>query len=139
MNGPRTVSDGDPIGPVELRPDLGMVIRYCGLSWAFPPFFYDVDAARAQGMPGTLVPGPFKLGLIEAAIEEWLDGRGFVRQVRAAHRRPDLTGRPIVIVGQVSRVYEEGDARRADLELVIQNERGEPSVRGFATVEFFGT
>lgn len=139
MSPSRDVREGDPIGPVELKPDLGMVIRYCGLSWAFPPFFYDVEAARAQGMPGTLVPGPFKLGLLEAAVEDWLAGAGFVRHVRAAHRRPDLTGRPIVIVGQVSRVYEEAGRSRADLELVIQNERGEPSVRGFAAVEFYTT
>lgn len=128
-------AEGEEFGPLELVPTLGQVIRYCALQWAFPPFFYDEAAARAQGMPGTLVPGPLKVGLLYRAVEEWLDGRGWVRQVRAAHRRPDLTNRPITIVGRVARVYEEDGGRRADLELAVINEEGQPSVRGFAVVE----
>ncbi|MBI5949386.1 MAG: hypothetical protein HY875_14705 [Chloroflexi bacterium] len=132
-----SLREGDELPPVTITPDLAMAIRYCGLTWVFVPFFYDVEAARAQGMPGTLVPGPIKLGLIERVIEEWLGDGGFVRHVRAAHRRPDITGRPITIHGRVARVFEEDGKRRADLEIIIQNVQGEPSVRGFATIEFF--
>ncbi len=132
-----TLHEGDEMPPVEILLDLGFVIRYCALTWAFIPIFYDVEAARAQGMPGTLVPGPVKLGLLERVVEEWLGDAGYVRHVRAAHRRPDLTGRPITILGRVARVFEEDGRRRADLEIFIQNQEGEPSVRGFATVEFF--
>jgi acyl dehydratase len=127
--------EGDELPPLELRPGLGQVIRFCALNWNFPEAFYDPEAARAQGMPGTIVPGPLKLGLIYTAIERWLDGGGWIRQVRAAHRRPDLTARPIVITGRVARVYEEHGRSRADLEIVVINEKGEPSVRGFAVVE----
>jgi acyl dehydratase len=131
-----TVREGDELPPLELKPDLGQVVRFCALGWVFPPFFFDVEAARAQGMPGLLVPGPLKLGLIHRAVDEWLQGAGFVRHVRAAHRRPDLQGRPITILGHVARVYDEDGCRRADIEVIIQNERGEPSVRGFAVVQF---
>jgi len=134
-----SLREGDELAPFELRPELGQVIRYCALQWAFPPFFYDESAARAQGMPGTIVPGPLKVGLLYRAVEEWLAGRGWIRQVRAAHRRPDLVGRPIAIVGRVARVYAEDGAERADLELaIIINEEGQPSVRGFAVVELEG-
>ena len=132
-----SLHEGDEMTPLDVRPDLAQIIRFCGLSWVFPPFFYDVDAARAQGMPGTLVPGPFKLGLICRAVEEWLGDAGFVTTVRGAHRRPDITGRPITITGRIARVFEENGRRRADLELVIINQDHEPSVRGFATVEFY--
>jgi acyl dehydratase len=129
-------AEGDEIPPLRLEPGLGQVIRYCALGWVFPPAFYDLEAARRQGMPGTIVPGPLKLGLMYQAVAEWLDGRGFIRQVRAAHRRPDLTGRPITIRGRVARVYEEAGAARADIELIVENEEGQPSVRGFASVQF---
>ncbi len=130
------VQEGDELAPLELRPDLEQVIKFCGLSWAFPRFFYDVEAARAQGMPGTLVPGPLKLGLLYRALDEWLEGRGWICQVRAAHRRPDITGRAIVVTGRVARVYAESGRTRADIELAIVNEEGQPSVRGFGVVEF---
>lgn len=129
--------EGDELPPLSLRPDLTQAVRYSALGWNFTPMFYDAEAARAQGMPGTLVPGPLKLGLLYRAVEEWLGEAGYVRQVRAAHRRPDITGHPIVVTGKVARVYEEGGSRRADLEMAIVNDEGQPSVRGFATVEFF--
>lgn len=132
---PTTLREGDELPVLHFEPDLGKVIRYCALQWAFQPFFFDIEAAKAQGMPGTLVPGPFKVGLLYRAVDEWLGDAGWIRQVRAAHRRPDITGRPIDIAGRVARVYEEDGATRADLELAVINERGEPSVRGFAVVE----
>lgn len=132
----REIHEGDPIPPLTVTPDLEQVIRYCALGWVFPRFFYDAEAAKAQGMPGLMVPGPLKLGFLYRAVEEWLGDAGFVRHVRAAHRRPDIQGRPITVQGQVARVYEEDGKRRADLELLVINRDGEPSVRGFATVEF---
>jgi acyl dehydratase len=132
-----SIAEGDALPPAQVQPGLDRVIRYCGLIWNFPPFFYDIDAARAGGMPGTLVPGPLKLGLLTAYVEDWLGGRGLVRHVRAAHRRPDITGAPITLAGSVARVYVEGSALRADLELAVVNGDGQPSCRGFATVEFF--
>ncbi len=132
-----TVAEGDALPSLELTPDLGQVLRYCALGWAFPQLFYDVEAAKAQGMPGRLVPGPLKLGLLYRAVDEWLGDAGFVRHVRAAHRRPDIQDRPITISGQVARVYEEDGKQRADIELAIVNAEGQPSVRGFAVVEFW--
>ena len=136
MSAAADVREGEEIPPVTLTPGIEDAIRYCALGWVFPPFFFDADQARQRGMPGLLVPGPLKLGFIYRAVEAWLDGRGFVRSVRAAHRRPDLQGRAITVSGTVVRVYDEGGARRADIELVITNEDGAPSVRGFASVQF---
>ncbi|MGE5595656.1 MAG: hypothetical protein ACM3S1_06415 [Hyphomicrobiales bacterium] len=89
-----------------------------------------------RGCPARWSRGPLKAGLLYRALDEWIGEDGFVRQVRAAHRLPDITGRPIVVAGRVARVYEEDGHRRADLELVIVNEEGQPSVRGFGVVEF---
>lgn len=132
-----SLHEGDELPVLKCAPGLGQVIRYLALNWVFPEFFFDAEAAKAQGMPGTLVPGPLKLGLLYRAIDEWLGEAGFIREVRAAHRRPDLTARPITIAGRVARLYEERGSRRADLEMAIINQEGQPSVRGFAVVEFF--
>ncbi|MFN0147419.1 MAG: MaoC family dehydratase [Dehalococcoidia bacterium] len=132
-----TLKDGDELPPLVLRPGLDQVIRYSALGWAFVPLFFDEAAAKAQGMPGRIVPGPLKLSFLYRAVEGWLDGAGYVRQVRAAHRRPDLQDHEITVTGHVARVYEEDGRKRADLELAIVNDEGQPSVRGFAVVEFF--
>ena len=128
--------EGDELPALELTPTIAQAVRYCAINWVFPEFFFDPDFAKSVGMPGTMVPGPLKLGLIYRAIDEWLGGAGFIRQVRAAHRRPDLAKHPIVIAGRVARVYDDAGKRRADLEMAVINEDGQPSVRGFAVVEF---
>lgn len=133
---PTELREGDELPPVDLRIDLVQVVKHCALSWVFPPFFFDQDAARAMGMPGTLVPGPLKADLLCRVLEDWLGDRGFVRHVRAAHRRPDHPGRTVTVAGQIARIYEEDGTRRADLELAFINEEGQPSVRAFATVQF---
>lgn len=134
---PISIAEGDELPPLELAPDLHHVMRFAAVTWDFPAFFYDEGAAAAMKMPGRLVPAPLKLALLDHALERWLDGRGFVRNVRAAHRRPDVQGDPIVIAGTVARVYEEDGATRADIDLAIINKRGEPSVRAFATVQLY--
>ena len=98
------LKEGDELPVLHLQPGLGQVIRYCALQWTFPAFFYDPAAAKAAGMPGTIVPGPLKVGLLYRAVHEWLGNSGWIRQVRAAHRRPDQTNNPIDIVGRVARV-----------------------------------
>jgi acyl dehydratase len=134
---PATLREGDQIPPLELTPGLELVRRYFASSQNSPHFFFDEDAAKAQGLPGRLVPGPLKVGFLHGALEKWLGGAGYVRAVRAAHRRPDVQGRPIVVTGSVARVYEADGARRADIEMFIINAEGQPSVRGLATVEFW--
>ena len=134
---PAAIREGDEIPPLESTPELDQVRAYFSNSRRMPPFFFDDAAARAQGLPGRLVPGPMKVGILYGAVERWLGEAGYVRAVRAAHRRPDVQGNPITVAGQVARVYEEDGHRRADLELFIVNQEGQPSVRGFATVEFW--
>ena len=94
---------------------------------------------QTPGLSATVldVPGVLKVGILYGSVARWLGDAGWVVAVRAAHRRPDLQGRPVTIVGSVARVYDEGGKRRADLELQIINQEGQPSVRGFATVEFW--
>lgn len=129
-------AEGEPLPPLALRPTLGQVIRYCGLTWNFVPLFYDLEEARAAGLPGTIVPGPLKLALLTRYVALWAGGRGEVQAVRAAHRRPDLTGMPVTLHGAVSQVERAGDAHTVDCQIWIENQAGERSVIGSASVRF---
>jgi len=132
-----TLKEGDEIPVSEMTPGADHVRNYFANSKTAPPFFFSEEAAKAQGMPGMLVPGPLKVGILYGAVERWLGDAGYVRAIRGAHRRPDVQGRTIQIGGTVARVYEEDGKKRADLELFIVNQDGQPSVRGFGTVEFW--
>lgn len=127
--------EGDELPPVVVRPSLDQVVRYCGLTWSFVPFFYDAAVARRAGLPGTILPGPFKLALLSKYLLGVAGPRGWVRTVRAAHRRPDRTARPLTIRGVVTRAAEEDGRRVLDCEVWTENTRGERSVAGSAVFE----
>lgn len=132
------VREGDELPPLTILPTLHQVVRYAALTWSFTPLFWDAaESERGYGVSHPIVPANLKLGYLDRAVKAWLGNRGFVREVRAAHRLPDRQNAALIVQGRVARVYTEEGASRADIELVVLREAtGEPSVRGFATVEF---
>jgi acyl dehydratase len=131
---PRLAVEGSPVTPVRFTPTLGQVVRYCGAAWVFTPIFYDPVAARAWGLPDTIVPGPLKLAFLSEAVRAWIGPDGYLESVRAAHRRPDTPGHPITIAGTVTRVDDVAATRRIECELSIENAFGMRSVAGATVV-----
>src|SRR5690348_12799523 len=117
-----SVRQGDVLEPAEVTPAPEQVSRYFADAVFAPNFFLDEAAAKARGLPGRIVPGVLKVGILYGHVERWLGDAGWVVAVRVAHRRPDLQGRPVSLVGSVARVYDEAGKRRADLELHIINQ-----------------
>jgi len=131
----RDVHEGDRVPPFEKRFGLIDVVKWSGATWTFVPIFYDRDLALAQGLPDTLIPGPMKLALFSLALRQWAGPDVRVRRVRAAYRRPDTPKVPLVCTGLVTAVRPGEPFGEVDLELWVENARGERTVSGAATVE----
>jgi acyl dehydratase len=131
---PWTAREGDPIAMRVLRPARSQVARFSALTWGFTPIFFDDDAARAAGLPGTIIPGPLKLALLSEAVMAWAGPNALLETIRIAHRRPDLPGRTLVFGGTVTRVEDLPDGRRVECELWIRQDTGDRSAVGAATV-----
>lgn len=128
-----SVREGDAIAPLDVEVTLTEVVKYLGATWNFVRIFYDPEFARMQGLEGTIVPGPLKISLLSRMLIEWLGDAGEIRSIRCAHRRPDRPGM-LRCRGAVLRRYEEGDARLLDCQVWIENDAGERSVTGAATL-----
>ncbi len=129
------VHEGDALPPLEKRFGLIDVVKWSGATWTFVPIFYDRDLAQAQGLPDTLIPGPMKLALFNLALRQWAGPELRVRRIRAAYRRPDTPNVPMVCTGVVTAVRPGEPYGEVDLELWVENARGERSVTGAATIE----
>lgn len=131
---PSSAREGDPLDARLLTPSLEQVIRYCAITWNITPIFFDPEAARASGLPGTIIPGPLKLSLLADAVLAWAGPGALLESIRAAHRRPDVPGVPLLIGGSVVRAEEAESGRRLHCEVWIENGRGERSAVGAAVV-----
>ena len=93
--------------------------------------FEDHARARAQGLPGALVPGIMAMGFFSRMINDWAP-TGRITHLDAVFRAPVLADHPHSATGVVTDLEEA--AGRVTLDLTIVNDLGEVRVFGTATL-----
>tara|TARA_B100000519_G_C13928041_1_gene290033 strand:+ start:49 stop:468 length:420 start_codon:yes stop_codon:yes gene_type:complete len=93
--------------------------------------FEDHELARAQGLPGALLPGIMGMGFFASMINKWAP-RGRISRIDTVFRAPVLADQPHVASAVVTDVDE--DEGIVVLDLSIKNGRDETRVFGTATV-----
>ena len=132
-----TIEEGDDLPSVVRRTSRLSTLKFIAASWMWEEdFFYDQEAAVATGLPGPILPGPYKFALLQQYLVHWLGRVHGIHRLQVSHRRPDPHESTLTLGGTVTRKYRDGDARLLDLELFIDQESGERCVRASATVEF---
>lgn len=94
--------------------------------------FEDHEKARAQGLPGALVPGIMGMGFLTSMINKWAP-RGTLRKIDTVFRAPVLADQPHVATAVVTDIDE--DTGMVVLDLTIKNGQQETRVFGTAVVE----
>ena len=95
------------------------------------PRFTDHEAARAEGLPGALVPGIMSQGFLAAMIHQWAPNARIVR-IDTVFRAPVMVDQPHRITGIVTDINE--DDCNVEIDLTVSNEAEETRVFGTATV-----
>lgn len=109
------------------------IARYCAASGNFSVISLDEPQARAVGLPSVVVPGGLALGLTNALLSRWLREEGRlrsigVRLVKMVWPNDHLTAR-----ARVSELRAGDDGREVDLDVWVENQKGELVLRGQAT------
>ena len=119
------------------EPDTGLenVRRFAAAAGMRAPRFTDHEGARAEGLPGAMVPGVMSQAMLVAAIHRWAPGVELVK-IDTVFRAVVMADQPHHLKGVVTDVDE--DARTAEIDLTIANDAGETRVLGTATVRFPG-
>ena len=95
--------------------------------------FEDHEAARAEGLPGALVPGIMAMGFFTAMIHRWAPD-AWVEQIDTVFRAPMLADQPVTVDAVVTDIDEE--TQLVELDLTVKNDAGETRVFGTAKVRF---
>lgn len=95
------------------------------------PRFTDHEAARAQGLPGALVPGIMNQGFLSAMIHRWAPEAQIV-SVDTIFRAPCVVDQPYQVTGVVTDIDE--DRCEIEIDLTVINDKGETRVFGTAKV-----
>jgi acyl dehydratase len=95
------------------------------------PRFTDHEAARAEGLPGALVPGIMSQGFLAAMIHQWAPEAKIVK-IDTVFRAPVMVDQSHRITGIVTDINE--DDGNVEIDLTVSNEAEETRVFGTATV-----
>jgi hypothetical protein len=101
------------------------------VGWGAGARFDNHERARAEGLPGALVPGIMSMGFITTMIHEW-SPHARVLHIDTVFRAPLLADEACTLSAVVTDVDE--DAGCVELDVSVKNAAGETRVFGTAKV-----
>jgi acyl dehydratase len=132
-----TLQPGDELRPLVRVPTREQCVRYAGAANDFSPIHYDDANARRRGFDQIIVHGLLKAAFLGDLLETWSAPQdGWVQRLSTQYRGTDAPGQPLICRARVADKRVTEGRCRVDLELWIDNSRGETTTRGTATVVF---
>ncbi len=113
--------------------DRAMFVRYAGASGDFNPIHWNEDFAKSAGYPSVFAQGMFTAGVLCTFLTNWV-GEDNVRRFRTRFVGQVWPGEQIVCSGKVTKVFDANGEKRAEVKLIVTNEKGEKKIDGDATV-----
>ena len=128
---------GDELQPL-LKPALDRVAiaRYAGASDDYNPNHVDEEYARRSGFPGVFAHGSMAMGFLGQLCSEWVRA-GQVKRLSSRFVKIIWPGDQLTCRGRVVDKRREGGEYYVDLELWVENQKGELVVKGNATTRLF--
>jgi acyl dehydratase len=110
------------------------LVMWAGAAPDFYEIHYDAEFARTAGMPGLVVPGALKYAFLGQLLHDWIAPAGRVESFRCSYRGLDRPGEDLRCRGIVRETSVTAGEARVELEIWIENTRGEKTTPGSAVV-----
>jgi acyl dehydratase len=110
------------------NPELGGAIEYTGTGHQV------ATTAQKSGAPSAYDYGPGRVAWLTSMVTNWMGDAAFLKRLRGEMRRFNVVGDTTWCKGKVSRKYVKDGYALVDLEIWAENQRGEITSPGMATV-----
>jgi hypothetical protein len=97
----------------------------------------DDYVAHEIGINAAFDYGADRICWIGHALTNWMGDDGFLTKLNVEIRLPDIIGDATFCKGKVTRKYKDGEDHLVDLDVWAENQRGEITAPGKATVRLF--
>ena len=105
------------------------IVMYAGASGDFNPIHHDeAFATKAAGYPSVFAHGMLTMGMTGRLLTDWL-GDGVLREYGVRFVKQVWPGDSLTAKGTVTAIGDDGSV---EIEVVTQNQKGEPVVAGSA-------
>jgi acyl dehydratase len=129
------VKEGDPLPPYTVTAGYMELNRFASANGEFVMIHMDSDySKKVARLPDAIVMGNLKLAYLGNALTNWVGDEGWVSKLAVQYRRMDPVNSKLTATGVVTAKRQEGGQGFVELEVWIENEQGEKSTPGNATV-----
>lgn len=110
------------------NPEAGGGIEYTGIG------HHRESTAKEVGVPGVYDYGPQRSSWMASLVTNWMGDAGFLKRIRTQMRGFNIMGDCTWARGKVTRKYIKDNNALVDIEIRGENQRGELTTPGLATV-----
>lgn len=128
------VHPGDEIPELVKNCSPRQLVMWAAASEDFYEIHYDQEFARSIGLPGLVVHGALKNAFLGQLLHDWVSPLGRIVRYGCSYRAMDYPRDDLRCRGTVKNVREEAGSHLVDLEIWVENGRGEITTPGEAVV-----
>lgn len=129
------VQEGQEVPPFSQKVGYMELNRFAGANDELVPIHMDADYAKnVAKLPDVIVMGNLKLAYIANAITDWAGDEGWIEKVFIEYRKMDLVNHTLTAKAKVTKKYEQDGRRLVDLDVWVENDEGETTTPGRATL-----
>ena len=128
------VKEGTELRDFVKHPTTQQLVKYAGASGDYYQIHYDQTYARSNDLEDVILHGALKNAFLGHLVTKWMGPAGDLKRLVCQYRGMDIPGTPVTIKGVVTKKYQESGDNLVDCEIWLQNEKGEKTTPGSATV-----
>ena len=110
------------------------LVKWAGASGDFYEIHYDKDYALGNNLPGLIIHGALKSAWLGQLVGNWVGESGKIKSYGCSYRGMDVPNDDLALKGTVTKKYVEGDEHLVELDIWLENSKGEKTTPGKAVV-----
>jgi len=128
------VNVGDEIPPLEKTITKEQLIEYADASLDYNPIHVVDDFAKKAGLGGVIGHGLLSLAFLAQMLTDWIEKPTDLKKLSVRFVGMTRPGDKITSKGKITNKYEKDGVGYVECELVSENQKGQKTVTGKATV-----
>ena len=129
------VTEGEEIPAYSVKVGYMELNRFAGANDEYVPIHMDAEYAKnVAKLPDVIVMGNLKLAYLANALSDWIGDDGWIEKLAVDYRKMDVVNKTLSAKGKVTKKYQENGKSLIDLDVWVENEDGEVTTPGRATV-----
>ena len=128
------VIEGTELPDLVKHPPTQQLVKYAGASGDYYQIHYDQTYARSNDLEDVILHGALKNAFLGHFVTKWMGPAGDLKRLVCQYRGMDIPGTPVTIKGVVTKKYQDNGDNLVDCDIWMQNEKGEKTTPGSATI-----